>query len=489
MTAGKAFTLKVINLKKTEKKKVKYKDKNGKKKTKTVMDYPKVVWTSSSKSVATVKDGKVTAIRYGTATITAMFKRKTDKKAKVYTCKVTVKRPSYVVNAATKPLPASAYTKNAAYNKYTEHYYMLRSYVEDLEKRGGGTLTLAAGTYSVTNVIYIPSNTKIILSNGVYIKNSNNTNTSKLSPAKTVFHFCASSKARAALKYTGSKLGKYKGGYVGYEGVHDSAIIGYGGAIIDMMGVSDRYGAVIPHAKNISVTGVNFQGIRNGHGIEVNGSRNVTISGCDFIGDSRATSKSDEAINIDTPDLRTGGINVPYIKYDKTPCLNVVVKNCVFRDLPRAVGSHTYSYNYPHENISVLNNDIQNTYASAIGAMYWQDSLIKGNIIQDVMNKYHGISGEGVTNLKVEGNQFINMVRAAQFIAWDEDDYPVIRPVIFADDLADILNKNVFIDVIHMNIKLVWERYDKPEYFPYEPEPEPEPETEPEPEPEPEPEL
>lgn len=66
LTAGKKTTLKLKNMKKSQKNKVK--------------------WTSSKKSVATVnKSGKVTAKKKGTAKITAKYA------GKKYTCKVTVK--------------------------------------------------------------------------------------------------------------------------------------------------------------------------------------------------------------------------------------------------------------------------------------------------------------------------------------------------------------------------------------------------------------
>jgi hypothetical protein len=35
---------------------------------------------------------------------------------------------------------------------------LLRSYLERLEKNGGGKLILKKGTYKITNTLYIPSN-------------------------------------------------------------------------------------------------------------------------------------------------------------------------------------------------------------------------------------------------------------------------------------------------------------------------------------------
>jgi hypothetical protein len=483
VVAGKEFTLKLRNLKKTEIGKIKYKTKDGKTKTKKGKTYPKITWKSSDPSVAKVKDGKVTAVKYGEAVITAKFKRKKDKKAKTYTCKVKVKRPNYIVDPTTEPLEASNYTKEVSYNSYTQHYYMLRSYVEDLEKRGGGTLTLSPGQYSVTNVVYIPSDTKVYLSDDVTIINANNTHTSKLTATKTVFHFCEPSKARASAKYTGSKRGKYPSAYTGYNGVHNSAIIGSGSATIDMGGVADRYGVLMVHAQNILVQGVAFTNIRNGHGVEVNASANVNIQDCTFTGSGLATSKDDEGVNIDTPDLATGGVNAPYSSYDHTPCQDVTVQGCTFSGLPRAVGSHSYSYGYPHVRINVIGNTIRNSLSNAIGTMNWKDSFVQNNIIDGVKGdgngdngkrKGYGISGEGTINLTVTGNTFANMARIADFFAWEEDDYPPIDVYMSDVALNMILSNNTFVNVINVNIKLDINYSSEETFFPPEPEPGPE---------------
>lgn len=457
ITAGQSFTLKVKNLKSTGKKKVKIKDengkaikdKNGKYKYEQVKVYPKIKWASSKKSIATVdKEGNVSAIHYGAAVISAKVKGKT------YRCKLNVRRPNYTVTPYTVPLPASKYAKLPAYNAYTKNYYMLRSYTEDLEKRGGGTLTLSPGTYNVTNVVYIPSDTTIYLQSDAIISKTRETHTSKLSPAKSVFHFCAPSKARAASGYTGKKLGKYKYGYTNYSGVHDSRIIGYGNAAIDLNGITDQYGILMVHAKNILVTGITVRGIRNGHGVEVNSSAEVIVSKCQFIGDRRASSKADEGVNIDTADLRTGGISVPYCGYDNTASRDVTVQQCKFYDLPRAVGSHTYSYEHPHLRINVKDNTIEDSMANAIGAMYWKDCVISGNNIDNIEGKYKAIVGYGAIHLTISGNKFSNMYRVAEFGTRELDDYPMIVSQISEANLNMLKTENSFTDITDLIVPI-----------------------------------
>ena len=75
------------------------------------------------------------------------------------------------------------------YNHYTKDYYVFRSYLEQLEKVGGGTLYVNAGTYSITNSLYVPSNTTIIFRDGTVINKGTNTGfpSNVLVPSQSVF--------------------------------------------------------------------------------------------------------------------------------------------------------------------------------------------------------------------------------------------------------------------------------------------------------------
>ena len=69
---------------------------------------------------------------------------------------------SYTLKPTSKTYK-NLFVKNSTYNKYTKQYYMLRSYLERLESKGGGTLILTKGQYVITNTLYVPSNVTIIL--------------------------------------------------------------------------------------------------------------------------------------------------------------------------------------------------------------------------------------------------------------------------------------------------------------------------------------
>src|SRR5690554_316083 len=146
-------------------------------------------------------------------------------------------KKSYTIKASDSPYKKN-YTKNSNYNAKTKHYYLLRSYLEQLEKDGGGTLTLKKGKYVITNTLYVPSNVKIVLENGVKIVKGNNTGTKKLTPSSSIFQLIAPSKAS-------------KGSVAsGYKGETNISIIGKGTATIDLNHVKNAVGIVLGHNSN-----------------------------------------------------------------------------------------------------------------------------------------------------------------------------------------------------------------------------------------------
>ena len=90
-------------------------------------------------------------------------------------------KKNYTVSPDAKVL--GRYAKSQDLNKQTKHYFMLRYYMDKLEKNGGGTLTLKKGTYSITNILYVPSNVTIRLKDGVRIVKTTNVGKARFQPA------------------------------------------------------------------------------------------------------------------------------------------------------------------------------------------------------------------------------------------------------------------------------------------------------------------
>ena len=80
---------------------------------------------------------------------------------------------NFTINTATAPFH-DKYTDYEDFSK-KRYYYVFRSYMEQLELTGGGTITVEKGTYPITNNICIPSNVTINMRDGVTFEKSGST--------------------------------------------------------------------------------------------------------------------------------------------------------------------------------------------------------------------------------------------------------------------------------------------------------------------------
>lgn len=316
---------------------------------------------------------------------------------------------SFVIKTTTAPYHEK-YTDVADFAK-RKVYYTFLSYMEQLEYAGGGTITVKAGSYPVTNNICIPSNVTLNLENGVTFTKSGTTATD-ICYAKSIFTLVPPSKDGSVKTISG------------YNGSHDVKMIGTGTVRINCANVKNCMGLVMGHARNITIQGITFQNQYGSHFVELNSSNNVTIQNCLFEGFQVLDLKSyKECINIDGTDLNTDGFNYDWSTHDKTVCQNIVIKNSNFKNIGTAVGSHTYSANGSaqlyHQNVQILNNTFDGTYNAAIRALNWKDALIQGNTFMRIQaledgnlnangnqTKYVALLLRGVVNPTVTGNIF-----------------------------------------------------------------------------------
>ena len=305
---------------------------------------------------------------------------------------------TYTISASSKPLNKKM-LRYGYYNEYTRMYYTIRSYMERFEKCNGGTLILKAGTYSVTNTIFIPSNVKIQLCNGAVIKKGTNTHVSGLKASNSLFHLVKPSKGQSKKVY-----GKY-------DGAKNISIIGERTAVIDMNYQSQSNCIEAGHNQNLNIKNVTFRNVSGGHFIELDAVNTANISGCTFM-NIKDSKNVREAINLDTPDSVTGGFTAVWSKMDCTADMNITIQNCVFKNMPRAIGTHNYSYGHPHKNITIKNCNISQVTSYGIGMMYWQNSHITGCKIigsyKNGNNKFDGILGYGLTGAQLRGNYIKN---------------------------------------------------------------------------------
>lgn len=316
---------------------------------------------------------------------------------------------NFTITTATEPYQEK-YTDASDYTK-RKVYYTLMSYMEQLEYAGGGTITVKAGNYEVTNNICIPSNVTIRMENGVTFTKKGTTATD-ICYAKSIFTIVPPSKDGTVKTISG------------YNGSHDVKIIGTGMVRMNCANVKNCMALVMGHARNITIEGITFQNEYGSHFMELNSSCNVTIEKCTFEGFKVLDKKSyKECINVDGTDLNTDGFNYDWSAHDKTICKNILIQNTTFKNIGTAIGSHTYSANGQtqlyHENVRILNNTFDGTYNAAIRALNWKDTVISGNsflrlqALEDgVLNangnqiKYVTLLLRGVVNPTVTGNVF-----------------------------------------------------------------------------------
>lgn len=312
---------------------------------------------------------------------------------------------SYKITPSSKPCN-DEFTKYHNYNSKTKQYYLLRSYLEKMEKEGGGTLTLAKGMYSITNTLYVPSNVTIIFENGVTIKKGNKTGVSDMPASSSIFQLIRPSNS------------KKTGVYGGYKGDKNIKFIGKGTVVLDLNYFKDGVGIIMGHNQNITVKNITFKNMYAGHFIEADATKNLVIDGCEFMNYKPSPGGNKEAVNLDTPDKSTKGWSQNWSQYDCTANHTVTIKNCSFKNLERAVGTHRYSIGFYHTNITLDNNKVENVRSAFFG-LNWKNPVFERNIIQNANGSGNtgdgdGIFLAGVTNPTIRNNFFHECLKAIE---------------------------------------------------------------------------
>ncbi len=307
-------------------------------------------------------------------------------------------KKTYTVSTKTKPVDGK-YVKSKSYNSKTKHYYMLRSYLERLEKNGGGTLVLKKGTYNITNVLSVPSNVTIKLSKGVVLKKLSSTGTKGLKASNTMFYLVPPSKQNK------------KNSTYGYKGSKNISIIAAKGATIDMNGTSST-AIYMAHNNNVSVKGITFKNVKGAtYIININGCNKVNITNCSFSGQRTKTT----AIVLDMP-AKTKKQTKVWVKQDNTMNANITVTGCNFNSLNRGLASVRFVSGKYHSNVVINSNVFRNIQDDVIRAINLKTPVICGNMFNNVGTGTTIVKGlklfpsavylGGVTNPTVSGNFF-----------------------------------------------------------------------------------
>lgn len=324
----------------------------------------------------------------------------------------SAKQKNYVVSP--KTAVSGNYKKSKSLNKNTRHYFMLRYYMDQLEKNGGGKLTIKKGTYTITNILYVPSNVTIQFEDGVKFVKSKKVGNAEFKAADGIFQvvpYKLSQKTRKGKGYSGSKNVKF---------------IGKGKVTFDLKNIKDSKAIVTAHCQNVLVENITFLNMNTGHFLEVDATKNLTVRNCTFKGVAAGSPYTKEAINIDTPDPLTGGVNLTWSSLDRTPESDVLIENCTFSNLQRGIGTHKYSQkksngqwsiNCYHENITIQNNTFSNIKDTAIFMLNWksvkilENTFLKCNLcmnfrgVQAPVDIYHNDFGDSTVVQTFQGSK------------------------------------------------------------------------------------
>lgn len=315
---------------------------------------------------------------------------------------------SYTMTVDQKPY-RNQFVTLPEYNEKSRNYYTFRSYLEQMERNGGGTLTLESGTYLLSDKLRIPSNVKIYLKDGVNLKCTYPEG--KIGPLFELYN-----------QTDGDKGVKYSL----HNGVHDVSIIGpdTGTAVIDRKSGKGTIFTMV-HSKNITVKNITMKNMdaSNSHMMEIDASQNVNILNNTFTGSTyTGDHKPKEAINLDIPDENTEGVFVTYSTYDCTPNEGVTIKNNVFKHLAVGIGSHMYTPDHPHSGIVIEGNTFDDMDYYAVRGMNWKKPVINNNVIKNIGSEDYGqaIYFEGVemptfTNNKIDYCALVMKTRIAAY--------------------------------------------------------------------------
>lgn len=313
---------------------------------------------------------------------------------------------SYRITPQTEPIDP-VLRSYSTYNAKTKNHYTLRSYLERIEKEGGGTLVLSKGTYLSPLRVGIPSNTTIVLENGVILKKTNETGTSKIQATTSIFDFVPPSVLRLH-----TTVGKYGGS-------KNIKIIGQGNAQIDLNHFPRGSAFAIAHNENLYLGGITIRNQYGSHAIELDATKTALIENMHFV-DAKmlAGTGPNESINLDTPDPVTKGFQWKWSAQDRTPNHDITIRNNRFTHINVAIGTHQYSQDRPHTAVRILNNVIDGTKDHAISMMNWSQPVVQNNTIRNVRRadgKAIAILGRGIVGGSIKQNRLEHADRAIQF--------------------------------------------------------------------------
>ena len=141
----------------------------------------------------------------------------------------------------------------------------------------------------------------------------------------------------------------------------------------------------LAHITNLHIKDAAFLVNRNGHIIEFSDAYNVTIERCKISGNNISGSlQPKEAIQLD---ISTEAAMPGPIPYNGKGCHNFIIRNNIFSQVARGVGSHNFSgigvEKIPYSNITISENTFKSSTGEAVFIQFWRNATISKNKISN----------------------------------------------------------------------------------------------------------
>lgn len=136
------------------------------------------------------------------------------------------------------------------------------------------------------------------------------------------------------------------------------------------------------HAKNFAMTDVTLKNVKNSHMMEVAGVDGFFVKNCVFDSQILDRETSDEvcyeAVQLDV--LKAG--HIVNCRSEDLGMKNILFEGCSFKNMPRAIGSHTAILNNPLDGIVIKNNSFVDMESAAVQTLGWINCTITDNYIK-----------------------------------------------------------------------------------------------------------
>lgn len=169
------------------------------------------------------------------------------------------------------------------------------------------------------------------------------------------------------------------------------------------------------HAENVSFEGITVKNGQIGHYFQVSSMKNVRFKNCWF-GDVNYTGDGSnydyELIQIE---MATSTSFPSFGVYDNTISRDILIENCTFSNVIRAIGTHSdgkyggSSVIYC-ENIRIINCDFDTSFDNMLNITAFKDFKVKGNLIKNAAG--FGINFLNSDDGEVQGNIVISIQKS-----------------------------------------------------------------------------